>query len=42
MGSTNIKVQDEAYEFLSSRKSRGQSFSGVILELKDKIEDDGR
>jgi len=35
MGSVNISLKKEAYEFLKSLRSRDKSFSDVILELKD-------
>ena len=34
MGSVNISLKKEAYEFLKSLKSKDQSFSEVILEFK--------
>ena len=34
MGSVNIAVKKEAYEFLKSLKSDSKSFSDVILEFK--------
>ena len=36
MGSVNISVREEAYEFLKSLKSGEKSFSDVILEFKEK------
>lgn len=33
--SMNISIKDEAYEFLSSLKSKDKSFSDVILEFKE-------
>jgi len=38
MGSINISVREEAYEFLRSLKTRDKSFSDVILEFKDEGE----
>ena len=35
MGSINISIRREAYEFLKSLKSRDASFSDVILEMKN-------
>ena len=35
MSSVNISVREEAYEFLSSLKTRDKSFSDVILEFKN-------
>lgn len=34
MGSQNISVKREAYDFLSSLKGKDKSFSDVILEFK--------
>jgi len=36
MGSVNIAVKKEAYEFLKSLKSDSKSFSDVILEFKER------
>lgn len=36
MGSVNISLKKEAYEFLRSLKNRDKSFSDVILELREK------
>lgn len=36
MGSLNISIKKEAYDFLKSLKSKDESFSDVILELKEK------
>ncbi len=35
MGSINISLRKEAYEFLKSLKDSNKSFSDVILEFKD-------
>ena len=35
MGSVNISLRKEAYEFLKSLKSEEKSFSDVVLEFKD-------
>lgn len=34
MGSVNIAIREEAYNFLSSLKTENKSFSDVILEFK--------
>lgn len=34
MASMNISIKGEAYDFLSSLKSKNRSFSDVILEFK--------
>lgn len=34
MGSINISLKKEAYDFLNSIRKKGQSFSEVILEFK--------
>ena len=34
MGSVNISIKKEAYNFLASLKERDRSFSDVILEFK--------
>jgi len=36
MGSVNISIKKEAYNFLASLKERNRSFSDVILEFKEK------
>ncbi len=36
MGSTNISLKKEAYEFLKALKSKNKSFSDVVIELKKK------
>ncbi|MBI2044215.1 antitoxin VapB family protein [Candidatus Pacearchaeota archaeon] len=36
MGSTNISLKKEAYEFLKSLKDKNKSFSDVVMELKEK------
>jgi len=36
MGSVNIAIKRDAYEFLKSLKDNDKSFSDVILELKEK------
>ncbi len=36
MGSVNIAIKKEAYEFLKSFKDRNRSFSDVILEFKER------
>lgn len=36
--STNIGIKNKVYERLKERKSPGQSFSGVIVELLEKAE----
>jgi predicted CopG family antitoxin len=36
MGSVNISIKKEVYEFLSSLKTNDRSFSDVILEFKEK------
>lgn len=35
MTSVNISLKKEAYEFLKARKTPGESFSDVILSLKE-------
>ncbi len=35
MGSVNISIRKEAYEFLKSLKAEDESFSDVILEFKE-------
>lgn len=35
MASINISIKEDAYNFLSSLKSRNKSFSDVILEFKE-------
>ena len=35
MGSVNISIKKEAYEFLKSLKAEDESFSDVILELRE-------
>ncbi len=39
MGSINISLKREAYEFLRALKTRDKSFSDVVLEFKEKKED---
>ena len=36
MGSVNISIKEEAYNYLSSLKTRDESFSDVILKFKEK------
>lgn len=36
MGSINISIKNEAYQFLSSLKSKNESFSDIILEFKER------
>lgn len=36
MGSVNIAIRDEAYQFLKSMMKKDESFSDVILKLKGK------
>lgn len=36
MGSVNISIKKEVYEFLSSLKTNNRSFSDVILEFREK------
>jgi len=36
MGSVNISIREEAYNFLRSLKAKDKSFSDVILEFKSK------
>ena len=36
MGSMNIAIKDEAYNFLKSLKAGDESFSDVILKFKEK------
>lgn len=36
MGSVNISIREEAYNYLSSLKTRDESFSDVILKFKEK------
>ena len=36
MGSINISLRREAYEFLKALKTRDKSFSDVVLEFKDR------
>lgn len=36
MGSINISLRKEAYEFLKALKSREKSFSDVVLEFKER------
>ncbi|MEK6812880.1 MAG: antitoxin VapB family protein [Nanoarchaeota archaeon] len=35
MGSINISLKEEAYEFLKALKSKEKSFSDIILEFKE-------
>lgn len=35
MGSINISIKKEAYDFLRTMKSRDKSFSDVIMEMKN-------
>lgn len=35
---TNIGIKNDVYEKLKERKSPGQSFSGVIMELLEVVE----
>ncbi|HLD33297.1 MAG TPA: antitoxin VapB family protein [Candidatus Nanoarchaeia archaeon] len=35
MGSFNISIKDEAYQFLQSHKTKTKSFSDVILSFKE-------
>lgn len=35
MGSVNISLKKEAYDFLNSLRKKNQSFSEVILEFKE-------
>ena len=35
MTSINISIKEDAYDFLSSLKSKNKSFSDVILEFKE-------
>tara|TARA_Y100000031_G_C8110351_1_gene333186 strand:- start:343 stop:558 length:216 start_codon:yes stop_codon:yes gene_type:complete len=39
MGSFNISIKEEAYDFLKSLKTKDKSFSDVILEFKQKDTD---
>lgn len=39
MGSKNITISDEAYEYLKKLKEKGKSFSDIILEFKGKKQD---
>ena len=41
MGSINISIKKEAYDFLKSLKSKDKSFSEVILEFKGRKGNDG-
>lgn len=36
MGSINISIKKEAYDFLKSLKERDRSFSDIILEFKER------
>jgi len=36
MGSVNISIKEEAYRFLKSLKSKDESFSDVILEMRER------
>lgn len=40
MGSVNIAIKGEAYEFLDSLKGKDRSFSDVILSFKQKKKGD--
>ncbi|MEK6927693.1 MAG: antitoxin VapB family protein [Nanoarchaeota archaeon] len=40
MGSVNIAIKDEAYEFLSSLRKKNESFSEIILNFKNKKKGD--
>jgi len=37
MGSKNISIREEAYDFLSSIKNNDESFSDVILRFKQRM-----
>ena len=42
MGSTNISIKQEAYDYLKSIKTADESFSDAILKLKDNQKKDGQ
>ena len=39
MASTNITISDDAYHFLKKIKRKDQSFSAIILSLREKRHD---
>ena len=42
MGSTNISIKQEAYEYLKSIKTADESFSDAILKLRANQKKDGQ